>query len=304
MLFGVAKAYYEVLKQQKIVAGDKNTLDLAEKQLQLAQNQYDAGAVSRVDVLRGQSTLETARQSLIGDQNTLALERNTLANMLNFRGPARDFDVVQPEDATEDKETFEGDLAQAYRDREDYKKSAIGIDQSIEQKNEVVGEYAPTLAAALDQNWAEPARQAHYSGWGAALTVNVPIFTGGQREIDLRTARHNIEEAKIALETSAKDVENDVKTTWLRVETLRETIQSLKAQVAADEQNYKDLLNQYLAGAATSLDTQTALTQLVTANTSLISEIYDYQVALRDLQRSVAAFQDKRIKALRTPSFP
>ena len=301
VLFGVAKAYYEVLKQQKIVKLDTDNLKLAGDQLKLSQNQYQAGAVSRVDVLRAESTQEIARQTLITDQNVLLLDRDTLANTLNLPVDNRDFDVAQPEDATETEKSFGQDLAQAYANREDYKVSSIAINQNEEQRNEVLGEYAPTVSAELTQNWAAETNSPNTDAWDAMLSVNVPIFTGGQREIDLRTAHHNIQEAKLALETMAKTVESDVKTTWLEVQTLRETIQSLKAQVTADEQNYKDLLNQYQAGAATSLDTQTALIQLFTSRTNLITETYQYQVALRDLQRSIAAFQDDRVKGVRLP---
>jgi len=301
VLFGVAKAYYEVLKQQKIVALDNETLELAKKQLQLSQDQYDVGSVSRVDVLRGQSTLESARQALISDQNTLALDRDVLANTLNLHGDSREFDVVQPADALENAGVFTDDLSEAYTNREDYKISSIAIDQNIEQKNEVLGEYAPTVSAQFSKNWTAQTSSPQNDTWAALVSVQVPFFTGGQREIDLLTAHHNIDEAKITLETTSKVVESDVRTTWLEVETLRETIESLKSQVAANEQNYKDLVNQYQAGAATSLDTQTALIQLVTSKTTLITQTYGYQVALRDLQRSIAAFQNKRVKNVSIP---
>jgi outer membrane protein len=301
VLFGVAKAYYEVLKQQKIVQLDMNNLDLAGNQLKLSQNQFQAGAVARVDVLRAESTEETARQTLITDQNVLLLDRDTLANMLNLPVDDREFDVVQPADATETGKTFAQDLAQAYANREDYKVSAIAINENEEQRNEVVGEYAPTVSAGFTQNWAAQTSNPNSTSWDATISVNVPIFTGGQREIDLRTAHYNIEEAKLALETTAKNVESDVKTTWLEVETLRETIKSLQAQVAANDQNYKDLTNQYQAGAATSLDTQTALLQLFTSRTTLVTETYQLQVALRDLQRSIAAFQNERVTSVRLP---
>lgn len=302
VLFGVAKAYYEVLKQQKIVKLDSDNLDLAGNQLKLSQHQYQAGAVSRVDVLRAESTQEVARQTLITDRNTLLLDRDTLANMLNLPVDDREFDVAQPDDAAESQVSFEKDLAQAYANREDFKVSSLAINENEEQRNEVIGEYAPTVSAQFTQNWATETNTPNSDTWDAMISVNVPIFTGGQREIDLRTAHHNIEEAKLALETTAKTVESDVKTTWLEVETLRETIKSLKAQVAADEQNYKDLLTQYQAGAATSLDTQTALLQLFTSRTNLITQTYEYQVALRDLQRSIAAFQDDRVKSVRLPA--
>ncbi len=301
VLFGVAKAYYEVLKQQKIVKLDDDNLNLAGNQLKLSQNQYEAGAVSRVDVLRAQSTQEVARQTLITDQNVLLLDHDILANTLNLPVDNRDFDVAQPEDAAETGKSFEHDLSQAYVSREDYQVSAIAIQENVEQRNAVVGEYAPTVSAQVAKNWAEDTNTPDVDNWDALLSVQVPFFTGGQREIDLRTAHHNIDEAKIALETTAKTVESDVKTTWLEVETLRETIKSLKAQVAANDQNYKDLENQYQAGTATSLDTQSALIQLFTSSTNLVAQTYEYQVALRDLQRSIAAFQNDRVKSVHLP---
>lgn len=301
VLFGVAKAYYEVLKQQKIVALDNETLGLAKAQLRLSQNQYDAGAVSRVDVLRAESTLESARQTLISDQNLLDLDRNTLANTLNLRRQERDFEVAQPADADEKKLPFDQLLTQAYASREDYQVSAIAIQQNIEQRNVVLGEYAPTVSAQFAKNWNAKSDNPRNDSYDALLTVQVPFFTGGQREIDLRTAHHNINEARLNLETTKKTIESDVTTTWLQVETLRETIKSLKAQVVANEQNYKDLENQYRAGAATSLDTQTALIQLANSRTALVAQTYQYQVALRDLERAVAAFQNPRVKNAKLP---
>ena len=301
VLFGVAKAYYEVLKEQQIVLLDKNTLGLALNQLQLSQNQYDAGAVSKVDILRARSSVETAQQTLIVDQNILESDRNTLANTLNLHGKEREFEVKQPSDAVGPVGSFEDNLATAYAGREDYKISMIAIQQSREQRNQVVGQYAPTVNAQFTQNWADSRDNPSSQAWAGLISVQIPIFTGGQREIDLRTACLNIDESKINLETTQKTVETDVNTTWLQVETLRETIVSLTAQVKADEQNYQDLQNQYEAGAATSLDTQNALNQLASSRTRLITQTYQYQVVRRDLERAVAVFQNQRVKKARVP---
>ena len=301
VLFGVAKAYYEVLKEQQIVLLDKNTLGLALNQLQLSQNQYDAGAVSKVDILRARSSVETAQQTLIVDQNILESDRNTLANTLNLHGKEREFEVKQPSDAVGPVGSFEDNLATAYAGREDYKISMIAIQQSREQRNEVVGQYAPTVNAQFTQNWADSRDNPSSQAWAGLISVQIPIFTGGQREIDLRTASLNIDEAKINLETTQKTVETDVNTTWLQVETLRETIVSLTAQVKADEQNYQDLQNQYEAGAATSLDTQNALNQLASSRTRLITQTYQYQVVRRDLERAIAVFQNPRVKKAKVP---
>ena len=301
VLFGVAKAYYDVLKQEQIVLLDKNTLTLAQNQLQLAQNQYDAGAVSRVDILRGQSSVESAQQTLIIDQNVLEADRNTLANTLNLHGAEREFQVTQPADAVGQVGSFDENLAVAYAGREDYKIGALAIQQNKEKRNEVIGQYAPTVSAQVTQNWSDSREGPGATAWGGLVSVQIPFFTGGQREIDLRTAHLNIDEAKTNLETTQKTVQTDVNTTWLQVETLRQTIVSLKAQVKADEQNYQDLQNQYEAGAATSLDTQNALIQLAKSRTSLVTQTYQYQVARRDLERAVAVFQNQRVKHAKVP---
>ena len=301
VLFGVAKAYYDVLRLQKIVEQDRTTLDLAKNQLQLSQNQYFAGAVSKVDVLRAESSVESARQTLITDGNILESNRNTLANTLNLHGKDREFAVTQPEDAPESARPFEDILGAAYENREDCKISRIAVQQSRELRNQVIGEYAPTVSAQLAQNWNFSTASPRSNEWGAAVSVQVPIFTGGQREIDLRTAGYNIDEAGINLESTLKSAEADVKTSWLQVENLRETIVSLKTQVQANEQNYQDLQNQYLAGAATSLDTQTALIALANSRTNLITQTYQYQVALRDLQRAIAVFEKNRVRHAKIP---
>src|SRR5207302_8464209 len=72
-LFGVARAYYEVLKQQRLVAVNRETLELGTRQLDLSQKRADVGEVTRADVLRARVTVETARRTLVESENTLAL---------------------------------------------------------------------------------------------------------------------------------------------------------------------------------------------------------------------------------------
>ena len=98
------------------------------------------------------------------------------------------------------------------------------------------------------------------------------------------------------METTEKNIESDVKVAWLNVRTGREALKALTAEVEASTQNYTDLEAQYQAGASTSLDAQTALRDLNNARTLLTNQIYNYQIALRDLQRAEAAFQRCRVE--------
>jgi outer membrane protein TolC len=125
--------------------------------------------------------------------------------------------------------------------------------------------------------------------------VSVPFFTGGQREIDLLTAKEQIAQTKLARELAAEGVESEVKQAWLLVRSLQQTLKALHAQVVAAEQGYHDLDIQYRQGTATSVDVLTTLNDLNTARKDLTVETYAYQIALRNLEQVTGIFQQERV---------
>ena len=299
-LFGVATAYYQVLKDASLVNVNREALRLASEQLSLAQKRANVGEVTRVDVLRAQVTVETARRTVVESENALESDRNTLRNILNF-SPDALLRVVEPPDYPTTLPPFEGLLTRAFAHREDYKVKIIAIDQDTERRNEVVAEYAPKLVAewdgSLNHTSGSASESDHY--WQATVTVQLPILNGGQREIDLRTANEQIEETKLDRERTAKSVESDVKTAWLAVRTAEQVLKALHAQVVAAEQAYHDSEIQYREGTATSTDLLAAFNDLNTARIDLTTETYDYQVALRNLEEVAGVFQEPRVQKVK-----
>jgi len=300
-LFGVASAYYEVLKQESVVAVNQETFDLAGQQLHLAQERHDVGDAARSDVLRAQATLEGARQTLITAQNALDVDRNTLSNILNLGGDTS-FHLAEPPDAPTVVVPLETALALAFSRREDYKASAIAVEEDVQRRKEILAEYAPKIVAQTSADSGRATQteggtgSTNTSSWDANVAVQIPFLTGGQREIDLRTAGHQINETRLNYETAGKNLQEEVKNAWLEVRTLSETLKAARAQVEASSQTYIDVENQYKEGSATSLDAQSALIDLNNSRTTLSTETSDYQVALRDLQRSMALFEETRVE--------
>jgi len=248
--------------------------------------------VARIDVLRARSTVEGARNTLIQSQGALDTARDTLSNILNLGGKTN-FTLAEPPVESDPGTPFEASLKNAYACREDYLVSAIGVDQQKALRGEVVAEYGPKIVAQASTQWARTNGDSDTRNHAevAALSVQMPFLTGGQREIDLITANQKISQARLNLEKTAKSIESEVKVAWINVETGREALKALTAEVEAATQNYTDLQAQYQAGASTSLDAQTALRDLNNSRTLLTNQIYNYQIALRDLQRAEAAFQ-------------
>jgi outer membrane protein len=296
VLFGVAQAYYNVLKQQQTVAVDRQTLRLAQEQKTLAQRRFDVGEAIRTDVLRADVSVAQAQRALTEAEDALRLALNVLVNILNF-GTGQPLQVVEPPPDTASPQAMTQREEQAYEQREDLQVAKLSIAQNVEKHREVLARYAPRLLAQWSNAWISPELFAQRNNfWTAIIAVQLPLFEGGQREIDLQTTKEDISEAQLKYENLRKTIEVEVKTAWLRVHTLTRTLETLRSEVAAAEKNYTDLVNHYRVGAATSLDVQSALNELNTARTELSTEKYDYQVALRDLDRATGIFQQHRVE--------
>src|SRR5262249_4650067 len=156
------------------VVVDRETLRLTNEQLDLAEKRANVGEVTRADVLRAQVTVETARQTLVQDEGALDLDRNTLANILNF-APDAAFTVVEPPDYPSAIANFPQLLAQAYAHREDLKVADIAIDQDIARRNEIVGTYGPKVNGQLSGQWVRDTGSATNSLYDASAIVSVSV---------------------------------------------------------------------------------------------------------------------------------
>jgi len=302
VLFGVASAYYQVLTQEGVVQVDQKTVDLAAEQLDVAQKRLDVGEVTPTDALNAKVVLEAAKVALIQAKNTLLLNRDTLGNILNLGGDTG-FQLVMPPDYPTNIPPFEKLLAIACRNREDLQVGNIAIGEDVAKKGEVVAEYAPEITGNVSDSYANahgvygPQTQV----WDANVSVSMPIFTGGQREIDLKTAGEQVEEDKLNRDEIAKSVEGNVKGAWLNAHSLEESLVSLRVQVDAARKSYQDEVYDYKAGTAASVDVLSALINLNTSENSLAVQIYAYQVALRNLEEAAGVFQEQRVLRDRVP---
>lgn len=300
VLYGVAEAYYNVLSQQQVVQVDQEAVRLADEQWKLAQKRASVGEVTRSDVLRAQVTLESAKRTLVKDASDLASRHNILANILNLP-PETPFRVAAPTEQPATLATFSSLLHSAQAHREDLRSRDLVIEQNLHSEKEARANYAPKVIAQVDGTSSDQgAKSGDFDNeWTASLGLRVPLFSGGQRRIDIKTAQLQTAQSRLEREQFAKAVEQEVKDAWLNVKSLAESLESLKVQVAAAEQSYKDLQSQYSAGTATSVDVLSALNDLNTARKDLAVETLSLQLGLRKLQQVAGTFQEQRVNNVR-----
>ena len=301
VLFGVTTAYYDVLKQQRVVEVNRQTLELARGQLDLAQKRFNVGDVTKTDVLRARVTVERGQRTLTESENALRLARSVLASILNL-GTESTWVLTDPPAYPVSVESLEALQERAAAGREDLRVATLAIETAQARRSEVIARYGPRLVAQWDNVWIDPATASQPNNfWQATVAVQIPFFEGGQRELDLRRAGLERTQAELSYESLTKSIAVDVKEAWLRVHSLEQTLQALHVEVEAADENYRSLEHQYRAGTATSLDVLDALRDLNTARTDLAVETYGYQLALRDLERVTGVFQQARVAKVKQP---
>ena len=301
VLFGVTTAYYDVLKQQRVVEVNRQTLGLARGQFDLAEKRFNVGDVVKTDVLRARVTVERALRTLTESENALRLARSVLASILNL-GTEPPLVLIDPPSYPASTESLESLQRRAGTGREDLQVAVLVVETTKAHRGEVVARYGPRVVAQWSNVWIDPPTDSQPNNfWQATVAVQMPFFEGGQRELDLQRVGREVTQSELTRENLAKSIAVDVKAAWLLVHSLEQTLTALHAEVAAADENYRSLENQYRAGTATSLDVQDALRDLNTARTDLAVQTYGYQLALRDLERVTGVFQQPRVEKVKQP---
>jgi outer membrane protein len=288
ILFGVARAYYSVLRSQAQVTVARDTLALSQNELRQAQVRFRVGEVTKTDVLRAEVAVERSQRAVVTDYNRLRLAFTTLARTVGVPEP---LGVLEPQPAVYTPLAYPQLLEQAYAQRQDFRAQEIGVDIVKQQKNLVLARYFPRVNA----RWEFPRLDAETFAerdkfWTLFLNFEIPLFDGGVRELDLMEQNENLAQAQLRVDQMRKDIQVEVKDALVTVETLGSTLHTLQKEVDLAQENYDITSKQYRVGLATSLDLNTSLNALNQVRTQLIDQTYAYQVALLRLQQTTGVF--------------
>ncbi len=85
VLFGAVAAYLDVVRDEKVVALNRQNVDALQKELDAAKTQRGAGAVTRTDVDQAEARLSRAQSDVAAAERQLATSRSTSSTSLVSR---------------------------------------------------------------------------------------------------------------------------------------------------------------------------------------------------------------------------
>jgi len=294
LLFSVTQDYYEVLKTKALVNVAIENLKLTAQTLKDAKERYKAGTVTKTDVLRAEVQKAEVEQMLVSAKNDLLAAKKLLGRMIGIK-EYKTIETISPETFSDKLRTSKLPINKLFElaisQRDDLKARVQEVEVAKWARRQVSGRFHPMLSLDVSYLGIDPENPTETTDSYAVLfSITVPIFESGTRVFDLQTTARNIIQSRLSYERTKKDIEVEIVSSVLQIDTLRQNLKTLQKEVELSRESYDLTSKQYRVGVASSLDVQQTLTQLITTKNQLIMQTYDYEVSLLNLERSVGLF--------------
>ena len=284
ILEDVASAYYTVLQFERSVLVDQNSLTEQDERVRQAEAQFRLGNGTPLAVAQSRSLASQTRVQLISDRAGVTTSRDLLSFLIGFPVGERPLvDDFQP--PRETVKSVEDWLADAMAHRQDLIASASAVEAARQGVRSAFGEYVPTVSldiAHLIYNERPPLTQI----WTGALSVNIPVFTGGQIEADVHTALSQLRSAVLSQNQTRKTVEQNVRDAYANYISSRDQIAELRIELKASRDALVFAQREFAVGLATNLDVLTATDTLLSTQLQLARQVYQKKIDYMNLLRN------------------
>lgn len=288
VLLRVASNYLGVTNADANIALEQRNIELAEKRRKQSDAFFQAGEVTKVDVLRADTQIKASQRLLASAQQQREAAVSGLRADLDLTGDI----VVTPTDNTLAPMPDEASLvARAESSRPD-----IGVAQNniriaqleiLKQR----GALLPVVtfdAGYINQKAAFPA--SHY-GYGA-FRFTVPIWDSFQVKHKVAIARDRELQARLLLEDAKTAAREDVRKAITDLHSADTTLQLAKEQLAAAEAEYAQAFELYRAQESTSLDLASSEISLADARRAVAAETLNHNLAQLRVWYAAGAIKD------------
>jgi len=177
-----------------------------------------------------------------------------------------------------------------YEDRKEYQQLETAIDLGKYNVKRYQLSKIPTLTASANFNRNAQRttfnffknEEPWYSSSFISFNLSIPIFDGGARNANIRTAKLNLLKMNNNLHQLKSSIDNDVAQSRINMKSAILTMDTQKKNIALAEQVYNSTKLKYEQGLGSNQEISTAQADLVTAQNNYYSSLYDAIIAKID----------------------
>ncbi|GFE63423.1 TolC family outer membrane protein [Litoreibacter roseus] len=262
VLFDAVQAYLNVLRDQRVVDLRQNNVRLITQELRAAQDRFEVGEVTRTDVSQAEARLAESRGELAAAQGDLEISRElyrvTVGRRPGVLEPGR---FIYPLPNSESSAIAVGQRENPNIDQAQREIRANELNAARAEAN-----IRPRITLQAQAGHSE--RIDNNSSIG--LTMNVPIYQGGQLRALVRRANAVVHASRANLNQQVLLVQQGISDAWTNLVVSRAQVVSSQQQIRAAEVAFEGVREEATLGARTTLDVLDAEQDLQDARTNLV----------------------------------
>jgi outer membrane protein len=285
-LLEVTRAFYDVLGAEDNIEITRRSLAFSEETLRSSDSLYKAGEAVETTVLRSRVAVSDARRQLLVAENELTLAKAQLRLLTGIQG---DYAVVRPDRPRALGQPLEALITIGLGNRRELQALALQKKIAELEVDRQKGSYLPSIDAQASYLQ----RRSNFpSNHLSSISVNATwlVFNGSRTPAQVAAARSSLREVAAREELARKQVELQIQSASLAVDTLSASVAMLTAQVEFARQNAESTARAFKVGEATDLDVLDANASLTRSERQLAVASYSLDVATYALQRAVGTF--------------
>ncbi len=296
LMIRTSSAYFAVLEAQEELRYATARKRSLEKSLDQAQQQYNVGVSTITDVYLAKSNYSAAVASVLAAENKIAINKENLraitGKMYATLTPLKDahFPLVAPEPLDPQK------WVDSAIERNWALQAATLTTQAAHDNISVnrAGHY-PTLNA--NASYADAYADNSIDGTSrsytpaAGLSLNIPLFAGGQIVSKTRAAIASYEVADASEEFTRRNVVSSTRSNYLSVLSAILQIKADQAAIEASKSALEGMEAGYRLGTQTMVDVLSAQQTLFNTQTTYASDRYNYLLTTLALKQAAGTLQ-------------
>ncbi len=281
-VLNVERAFFLVLKDQKLIRVDDLTIDDYKLQKQVAEIRYKDGVATTYDVLNARVNLSNALLTKVTDRNQLRVDRLTLDRAMGVVSN-QPYRVVAPLSLPTPPLVPDQAVAVALHNRPDLEQIT---QQALAQKQVVKfnqAQFFPTVQTVAAYSLDSEFFPLVYN-WSVGTTLTVPIFNGFQFVKQTEQSRAQMKQTLFQREDLRQQTIVEVKTDIFNIRTDYQKISADRELVSQAEQNLYLAENQFRVGTGTSVAVTQSERDLASARAALVRDQADLGIAIAQLK--------------------
>ena len=189
--------------------------------------------------------------------------------------------------------TVEEALKRAYDSRSDFQ-AALADVRSAEFARKAAGAgYLPSFSVSADYGLAGTMPNVATHGvFDARGTLTIPIFQGGRVHGDVLEADARLEQSRQRLENVRAQIDQDVRTALLNLESGEEQLAVAQSNVDLAEQTLTQARDRFKAGVTDTVEVVQAQEAVASAHENYISSLYQDNYAKISLARALGLAEE------------